>query len=89
MSGNASRAAAASGSVTVLPGMPHQHCLHHGLQGVGVNRDDLPKNGVVDAKILMTDTVADTLDLRPRLGREFRQPVVRNAGTASEMVWIA
>ena len=48
---------------------------------------DLPENGVVDAKILVTDTVADTLDLRPRLGREFQSSGMRR--TASEMVWIA
>jgi hypothetical protein len=35
--------------------MPYQHCLHHGLEGVGVGRDDLPQNRIVDAKVLVTD----------------------------------
>jgi hypothetical protein len=44
---------------------------------VRVGRDDLPQDGVVEPKIFVTDAVADALDLLPWLGREIREPVVR------------
>jgi hypothetical protein len=66
-------------SARTVSGMPRQHCLHHGLQGVSVGRDDLPEDGIVDAKVLVTDTVADAPDLASWLSREFRKPIVGNA----------
>ena len=58
--------------------MPRQHGLHHGFQGMRVGRDDLPENGIVHAKVLVTDTVADSFDLAPRLGWKVGEPVVGN-----------
>ena len=39
---------------------------------------DLPQNGIVETKLLMTDAIADRLDLRPRLRRVVGKPVIRN-----------
>jgi hypothetical protein len=50
-----------------VAGMPSQHSLHNGFQGVGVFRNDVPQNGIVDAKVRVTDAVADAFDLTPRL----------------------
>jgi hypothetical protein len=59
--------------------MPSQHALHHGLQGMNVFGNDLPQNGLVDAKVFMTNVVADASYLAPRLSWEIREPVVGNA----------
>jgi hypothetical protein len=69
--------------------MPSQHSLPHGLQGVGVFRNDVPPNGIVHAKVLVTDAVADAFDLAPRLAWEVCEPVIGMRGTASDIVWIA
>lgn len=53
-------------SITVFPGL-------------SVGRNDRPQNGIVDAKVLVTDTVADRFDLAPWLGRKVRESVVWNA----------
>jgi hypothetical protein len=53
-------------SITVFPGL-------------SVGRNDRPQNGIVNAKVLVTDTVADRFDLAPWLGRKVREPVVWNA----------
>jgi hypothetical protein len=61
----------------VLAGMSVEHRFHDCLQGVRVCRHDLPKDGVVEAEVLMTNAIADALDLRPRLRRVVRQPRIR------------
>src|SRR5215467_13295857 len=62
-----------------VAGMPSQHSLHHGFQGVGVFRNDVPQNGIVHAKVLVTDAVADAFDLAPRLAWEVCEPGIGNA----------
>lgn len=69
--------------------MPSQHALHHGLQGMNVFGNDLPQNGIVDAKVFMTNAVADASYLAPRLSWEICEPVVGNAPQASDIVRIA
>jgi len=71
-----------------VAGTPSQHSLHNGLQGVGVFRNDVPQNGIVDAKVLVTDAVADAFDLAPRLAWEVCEPGIGNAPYASDIVWI-
>jgi hypothetical protein len=53
-------------SITVFPGL-------------SVGRNDRPQNGIVNAKVLVTNTVADRFDLAPWLGRKVRESVVWNA----------
>ena len=62
-----------------VAGMPSQHSLHHGFQGVGVFRNDVPQNSIVHAKVLVTDAVADAFDLAPRLAWEVCEPGIGNA----------
>ena len=59
--------------------MPSQHSLHHGFQGVGVFRNDVPQNGIVDANVLVTDAVADAFDWAPRFAWEVCEPGIGNA----------
>ncbi len=60
-----------------VAGMPRQHSLHHDFQVMRVGRDALPEDGIADANVLVTDTVADSFDLAPRLGWKVGEPVVR------------
>jgi hypothetical protein len=43
-----------------------------------VGRHDLPENAIIDAKIFVTKTVADALDLAPGFGWKIGEPVVGN-----------
>jgi hypothetical protein len=43
-----------------------------------VGRHDLPENAIIDAKILVTKTVADAFDLTSGFGWKIGEPVVGN-----------
>ena len=58
--------------------MPLQHGFQYRLQGRRIGCDDLPKDSIVNAKVFVTDAVADPLYLSPRLRREVGEPVVRD-----------
>jgi len=75
-------------SRSAVVGVALEHRFHHRLQGRRVRRDDLPKDGVVDAKVFMTETVSHALDLRPGLIGEFGEPLVLNAAHRLGDGWI-
>src|SRR5208337_4672855 len=66
-------------SRSAVVGVALEHRFQHRLQGRRICRDDLPEDGVVEAKVFMTDTISHALDLRPGLSWEFGEPLVRNA----------
>jgi hypothetical protein len=62
----------------MIAGMSPEHCFEHNHQSRGLGSDDFPKDRIIDTKVFVTDAVADTLDLRPRLCRKVGKPLVRN-----------
>jgi len=52
--------------------MLRKHRFHHALQRMRLRRDDVPQDRVVETKILVSNAIADALDLRPRLSRVVR-----------------
>src|SRR5690242_2259986 len=62
----------------VLATVPRQHCFQRGLEGVAISYDDIPEDGIVDTEVLVSNSVTDTLDLRPGLRWKISEPIVWN-----------